>query len=176
MVRDDVDVVHVGSRGGVGRGAVKLLAGLGEGGMESEFESSSRKGASHGDSLVGGVRLCVLAVDAAVVGGLGGDPWPEEWFVFRVVLLDSVYDGTVVKVGKGGLDVYGKHGVVCVVVQESLSKFVELFSAAGPSYCVLVWSEGRGYLRSDVFGDGGSNDPAWYGTARYGSYTAVRFE
>ena len=91
---------------------------------------------------------------------MGRDPRPEEWFVFRVVLLDRVYDGTVVKVGEGGLDIYGKHGIVGVVVQESLNQFVKLFGAAGPSHGVSVWFEGHGYLRCDVFGDGGRDDPS----------------
>ena len=146
MVCDDVDVVHVGSRGGVGRGAVKLLAGLGEGGMESKCEGSSRKGASHGDSSVGGVCLCAVVVKAAVVGGLGGDPWPEEWFVFWVVLLDGGYDGAVVKVGEGCFDIYGEHGIVGSVVEEGLCQLVKLFGAAGPSYGVLVGLKGRGYF------------------------------
>ena len=120
--------------------------------------------------------MYACVVEAAVVRSFGGDPWTEEWFVLRVVLLDSAYDGTVVKVGKGGLDVYGKHGAVCVVVQESLNKFVELFGAAGPSYGVLVWFESCRYLRCDVFGDGGGDDPTQYGATRDGAYTAVGFE
>ena len=90
MVCDDVYVIHVGSCGCVGCSAVELFVGFGKRGVEGEGKSSSGKGASHGNPTVCGVSLCVCVVEAAVVGGLGRYPWPEEWFEFWVILLDGL--------------------------------------------------------------------------------------
>lgn len=96
VVCDYVNVVHVSSRGCVGCGDVQLFVGLGECGVESECESRGGKGASHGNSAIRGMGLCSCVVKAALVGGLGGDPWSHERFVFGVVSLDGFYDGAVV--------------------------------------------------------------------------------
>ena len=77
MVCDYVKFVHARGRGRVGCGVVKLFVGLCECGVESECESCGCKRASHGDSAVRCVGLCVCVVEAAVVGGLGGDPWSQ---------------------------------------------------------------------------------------------------
>ena len=90
MVRDNVYVIHVGGSGGVGCSVIELLVGFGKCGVEGEGEGCSGKGASHGNSTVCGVGLCVCVVEAAVIGGLGSYPWPEEWFEFWVILLDGL--------------------------------------------------------------------------------------
>ena len=76
MVCDDVNVVHVGGCGCVGRGAVEPLVGFGKRSVESESESCSGQGASHWDPTVRGVGLCFCVVEAAIISGLGGYPWP----------------------------------------------------------------------------------------------------
>ena len=56
----------------------------------------------------------------AVVACLSCDPWADEWFQFRVVLLNSSDDGVVVDVAEGCLYVNGKNGSSCVVVESGL--------------------------------------------------------
>ena len=64
--------------------------GLGERGVKGEREGSGGQGASHGDTAVRRVGLCGRVVQAALVGGLGGDSWSEEWFKLRVETLDGL--------------------------------------------------------------------------------------
>ena len=118
----------------------------------------------------------VGVVKAAAIGGLSSDPWPEQWFVGGVVLLDGLYDGAVVEVGEGGGDIYGQQGIVRAVVEEGLCELVEFFRTGGASYRVLVWFEGSGYCRGDVLGNGGGDDAAEDGAARNGANAAVGFE
>ena len=116
VVGDDVDVVHVGGCGRIfGTGVGELCVGFGKRRVEGEGECQRSQGAPHGNSAVCGVGLCCV-VNTALVGGLSGDPWSEEWFVLGVVLLDGLYDGAVVEVGKCCLYVDGEDGVVGVVV------------------------------------------------------------
>ena len=84
--------------------------------MEGECEGEGGERTSHRDSAVSGVGLCGGVVEATLVGGVGGDPGAEERFVFGVVGLNCVDDGTAVEVGEGGLHIDREDGVVGVVV------------------------------------------------------------
>ena len=119
--------------------------------MEGECEREGGERAPHRDSAVSGVGLGGGGVEAALVGGAGGDPGAEEWFEFGVVGLNRVDDGTAVEVGEGGLHIDGEVGLVAVLVEEWLGEFVELLGAARATDGELVGSEGGGYGGSELF-------------------------
>ena len=111
-----------------------------------------------------------------MVGGVCGDPGSEEWFVFGVVGLNCVDDGTAVEVGEGGLHIDGEDGAVGVVVEECLGEFVEFLGAARAADGELAGSEGGGDGGSDLFGDCGGDNSAEDGTASDWVDVAVGFE
>ena len=144
--------------------------------MEGECEGEGGERASHRNSAVSGVGLCGGGVEATLVGGVGGDPGAEEWFVFGVVGLNCVDDGTAVEVGEGGLHIDGEDGVVGVVVEECLGEFVEFLGAARAADGELVGSEGGGDGGSELFGDCGGDNSAENGTASDWADASVGFE